>query len=960
MPTIPVQLQYAKTLSKIVNDAFADGSFADSVSSTTADLLEHWFGDEACEFRSINFHSGQRQAILNTIYLHEIIGSQSVLDNYDKIGMGEMCNDLNLIQAKTKQLEYNHPKYCIKMATGTGKTFVLNALLIWQYLNHLADPTNPKYSSNFLIVAPGNIVYDRLLDSFLGKEIAAGDSYQRDFSKSDIYGCRDLFVPKNKWNLVSGFVQNSVLRKEDIGVRSTGNGLIAITNWQGLRSDNEEVRTTGVMDYKQMIKDILPLKPGTGGGNTLSVLDNNLGNTRLEFLKNLNNLVVFNDEAHHIWNDDLKWQESLNLIADNKGAGFVQLDFSATPYSYKGKKQLYFDHIVVDFELKTAIHQGLVKMVAMEKRQDFARLETLDFKSVRDNGKIVSLSEGQKIMLTTGYHKLEILTKSFAHLGKYPKMMVMCEETDAVDLVAIYLLDQGFKSEEILVIHSNKKGEISESEWKSLKYELFNLDRPESKVKIVVSVLMLREGFDVNSICVIVPLRSTESGILLEQTIGRGLRLMWREEEYQETKLEMRQDLLVHKNPPKSYLDMVSIVEHPKFIEFYESQISTDDIFVETRDLENQKILGDIIVENLKDNYRDFDIAFPIVKYEPDQILPDDITPFSKELKPLSPTLINTVFNLKKANEKHTFVSSEATVGTNIDKYSFANISFHIKADGYNEFLSAMINRILNFGTKTTERKAKYMPLLHNKSKLARILDNYIRTRVFDKDFDPNDGDNYAVLSSDIVCSHILGQFNTMILNYAQNVEFDGEWEFGLVNLSTVNSIKIRENYSVSVSKSIFNKLGYPSNKGEFEKDFMLFVDNDLDTQSFIKIVPRDYEFLRFEYIKSSGSVGNYYPDFVIKLRSGKIWLIETKADNQKSQEDVIRKERAVVSKIQNHLNNIPLGKDHLKEVGQFGYAIITDQTFYNYTTNNATLVDLLEYSWSNIDNNSTEDGELF
>ena len=271
-----------------------------------------------------------------------------------------------------------------------------------------------------------------------------------------------------------------------------------------------------------------------------------------------------------------------------------------------------------------------------------------------------------------------------------------------------------------------------------------------------------------------------------------------------------------------------------------------------------------------------------------------------------------------------------------------------------------MINRILNFGTKTTERKAKYMPLLHNKSKLARILDNYIRTKLFDTDFDPNDGDNYAVLSSDIVCSHILGQFNSMILGYAQNVEFDGEWEFDLINLSTVNSIKIRENYSVNVSKSIFDRLGYPSNKGEFEKDFMLFVDKDLDTQSFIKIIPRDYEFLRFEYIKSNGSVGNYYPDFVIRLRSGKIWLIETKADNQKSQEDVIRKERAVVSKIQNHLNNIPLGNDNLKNTGQFGYAIITDQTFYSYTTNNATLVDLLEYSWSNIDNNSTEDGELF
>ena len=82
--------------------------------------------------------------------------------------------------------KYNHPKYAIKMATGTGKTWVLNALLIWQYLNAKhEDQTSGHFTKNFLIVAPGIIVYERLLDAYLGKEqeVETGD-INRNFDES--------------------------------------------------------------------------------------------------------------------------------------------------------------------------------------------------------------------------------------------------------------------------------------------------------------------------------------------------------------------------------------------------------------------------------------------------------------------------------------------------------------------------------------------------------------------------------------------------------------------------------------------------------------------------------------------------------------------------------------------------------------------------------------------------------
>jgi type III restriction enzyme len=83
------------------------------------------------------------------------------------------------------------------------------------------------------------------------------------------------------------------------------------------------------------------------------------------------------------------------------------------------------------------------------------------------------------------------------------------------------LKDKGYEEgEDFIEVHSNKKGEIGEDEWKTLKRRLFALDK-NTKPKIIISVLMLREGFDVNNVCVIVPLRSSASSILLEQTIGR-------------------------------------------------------------------------------------------------------------------------------------------------------------------------------------------------------------------------------------------------------------------------------------------------------------------------------------------------------------------------------------------------------------------------------------------------------
>src|SRR3989344_2725705 len=130
--TRDVPLKLAKSITDKVNESWESGEMLSKVSLITQDLLKFWFKEPHTETRYINFHQGQKQAILNTIYLHEVVGTKTVKDIYENIAF-ELLPEIDI--AELKKPKYEIPKYAIKMATGTGKTWVMHALLIWQYLN---------------------------------------------------------------------------------------------------------------------------------------------------------------------------------------------------------------------------------------------------------------------------------------------------------------------------------------------------------------------------------------------------------------------------------------------------------------------------------------------------------------------------------------------------------------------------------------------------------------------------------------------------------------------------------------------------------------------------------------------------------------------------------------------------------------------------------------------------------
>ena len=934
-------LKLTSELTTVVNKAWDDGSLYDNVSPVTQDLLRFWFSPSFSDIRDINFHEGQKQAILNIIYLHEILGVSSVKDLYLNV-YPELLKEMDL--DNIEQEKYNHPMYAVKMATGTGKTWVMHALLLWQYLNSYKNPSDNRFSKNFLIVAPGIIVYNRLLDAFLGKEDVDN---VRDFNTSDFMKFKELFIPDAYRDLIFGFLQTSVACKDEISSKVCGDGLVAITNWHLLIDKDDEENLDSPLDNPaQVLKNVLPVSPGKASGNDLSSLDSAfLRGSEIEYLKGLDKLVVINDEAHHIHTFkrggevfEVEWQKSLNKISEFKDS-FIQIDFSATPYSNSGGKKKvkhYFPHVIVDFDLRAAIHKGLVKMIAIDRREEVSSIK-LDFKAEREGNKIVDLSDGQRLMLRAGYKKLKILEDEFKHLdvNKHPKMLVMCEDTKVAPFVTRFFKSEGLSSDEIVEIHSNKKGEISEDDWNSIKQRLFNVDNYENP-KIIVSVLMLREGFDVNNICVIVPLRSTESEILLEQTIGRGLRLMWREHEYDEVKYENRRRVLKNKLEPENYLDLLSIIEHPNFIKFYEESLDDDVVIEINEDEKPDKILGDMINVPLRDDFEEFDFYWPFIIQESEEILTnerisiDNFEPYKIPLEELQKI---------KGEGGEKFKSHEITVRTQFGEYNVSSDIFTAK--NYNEFLSRIINNV-NAMLQNVGRGSKAFPMIQvNNAEITGVIDEYIRTKLFNEPFDPMINENWRILvmSDGSIIKHITKQISRVMYELQNNVRIE-EAVVDKIPFSKVDKLRMRENYSIDVSKSIYPKLPYPSNKGGFEKSFIEALDNDGYVNSFLKINEYYHDFACITYIRDDGLLARYYPDFIVKINND-IYIVETKSDKDIKSENVQRKRVATLDAL-DKINQLK-GVDRMDS--KWNYTLLGENTFYSMFENSASIKEILDYN---------------
>lgn len=468
-------------------------------SETSKALLNWWFNTPHLweqtdgTMSEFQYYFAQREAIETIIYLYEV---KSVKNEVDLIGF-----DSSGVVSRG-MFDENWRRFVIKMATGTGKTKVMSLAIAWSFFHRLYEQDS-ELSRNFLVIAPNIIVLDRLYHDFQGLRIFFQDPVIPD------NGFRG-----NNWR--NDFQLTLHVQDEVRTTRPTGN--IFLTNIHRVYSSDQlppSPSDDNSMDY------FLGKKPT--GETTNSKAD--LG----DIVRDIDELMILNDEAHHVHDPRMAWFKSIEDIHNRllqKGSELsLQVDVTATPKHNNGA---IFVQTVSDYPLIEAISQNVVKHPVLPNTESRAKL--VERQSVKYTEKYADY-------LNLGVTEWHNAYKEHEKLGKKAILFVMTDDTRNCDDVAAYLENQHPDLKDaVLVIHTKNNGEISEAisgrnkkELEKLRKQANEIDSWDNPYKAIVSVLMLKEGWDVKNVTTIVGLRaySAKTNVLPEQTLGRGMRLMY-------------------------------------------------------------------------------------------------------------------------------------------------------------------------------------------------------------------------------------------------------------------------------------------------------------------------------------------------------------------------------------------------------------------------------------------------
>jgi type III restriction enzyme len=442
----------------------------------------------------------------------------------------------------------------------------------------------------------------------------------------------------------------------------------------------------------------------------------------------------------------------------------------------------------------------------------------------------------------------------------------------------------------------------------------------------------------VNNVCVIVPLRSSQAPILLEQLIGRGLRLMWREPEYHDIKIENRELIGKGKNP-RSLIDVLSIVEHPAFQGFYDDLIK-EGLVGEGIDPPPPPV-GDMISVGLREGFEEYDFEIPTVIQEADESL--SYEGFKPETLPPFTTLSRD--ELKQMLGKgDVFISQDLLAQTLFGDYRVDGAVMHV--DGYNDYLTRLTRRISQLLSedvpkgKKISAHANYPYLQIERPIIAGWLDDYIRETLFGEGFDPMEDENWRLLLLKDVLDHLVKVFSDSLLVNQERPPL-GEAKVLTRKLSEIKKLMMRESHSVEVNKCIYERLPFPAHSGGLEEAFIAWADHDGSVAAFCKISETKHAFLHLRYAKEDGFQAFYSPDFLVRTTDGQIYLVETKAQAQVSSPNVQRKLKAAQTWCE-RINDLPEEKRGNRE---WHYVLLGEETFYNRRDNNDTMANMLRFA---------------
>ncbi|MFH0915121.1 MAG: DEAD/DEAH box helicase family protein [bacterium] len=768
---------------KAALDTWRAGGY-DGASPITRRLLEFWFREEHLldDGTVFTFYAAQRQAIEALIYLYEKCGYRNLYELAKGFG----------VPLQFDVTTDNWAKYCFKMATGSGKTFVMALAIAWQYFNRLHRTDNRRrYTSDFLLVAPNLIVLDRLAEAFENSAI---------FKQFP-------FIPP-EWEAdfhLQVIVQNQV-------TAAHGTGTLYLTNVQQLYEQEEE-------RPKNVLHEALG-RPVIKGQS--------LGREELQdrLLKE-RNLLVLNDEAHHVHSDDLEWAKAIARIQDiGKARGddglVMQLDFSATPYKGSGEARQFFPHIISDYPLAAAIRDRVVKRPKIGEIENPPATASKDF--VKQN----------QLQIDTGVEVFRLFQKDLAKIGKKPVLFVMTDNTKNADRVGEYL--SAAHALPTLVIHTDAKGSITKSSLEVAREAARSIDA--NQYHAIVSVMMLKEGWDVKNVCVIVPLRSYESSILAEQTLGRGLRRM---------------------TPDEIWEEKLVVIDHPKFRALWQAEIQNEDLDIEITTAKRvYEASNPIAVDMAKMRY---DVSFPVLSggITRDVRRVADLDVGKLPRKPF-------VFRDIKLPKVMYTEKDLLTQRTELQR----EIAFDY-TDRYDVFLTGVTKAVLA-RCAASAQFAEVVPKVRA----------YIEERCFDRPVDMSDPDVVRKLNFLPVREWLRDVFTDAILKLEVVTE---PYEMAGTFAASATSPFHTSEPVHQAKKTVFEQLPYPRNSA-FERDFMVYLDDQKQKEvlAYTKVLVRMP--LRIPYHDADGYLRHYRPDFIVKTADG-FWLIETKGAGWDKQGEV-------------------------------------------------------------------------
>ena len=410
----------------------------------------------------LSLRAPQRESLEILAHVADLIALQKEQD------LAQALETLSAEFSTVADFERDFPSLCFALATGVGKTRLMGAFVAYLHLE--------KGIRHFFVLAPNLTIYNKLITDF---------------------------TPNTPKYVLQGIAEFATHPPEIITGENYESG-------RGIRG-TDLFGDTGVHIN---IFNISKINSEVRGGKSPRIkrLSEYIGQSYFDYLAGLDDLVLLMDESH-------RYRASAGVRAINELKPILGLELTATPQIESAREAKLFQNVIYSYPLSSALTDGFVKEPAVATRENFDPTSYTDEKLER-----LKLEDGIRIHENAKV-ELEVYARQNGCPLVKPFMLVVAQDTEHANAIVTTIKDDSFfdgrYKDRVITVHSNQRGE----ERDETVERLLEVENPNEPTEIVVHVNMLKEGWDVTNLYTIVPLRAASSRTLVEQSIGRGLRL---------------------------------------------------------------------------------------------------------------------------------------------------------------------------------------------------------------------------------------------------------------------------------------------------------------------------------------------------------------------------------------------------------------------------------------------------